>query len=485
MIPSNIGAANQSIDTTDDGASITRPFGPRKWAIWFAYIALLGGAVLLFSMVRTWGDSLAAMAGSAPLGLTRAPGHAAVLPHLLLALAVVASAAQGMGYCVERFLRQPPVVGEIAAGIVLGPSCLGALAPDVTSFLFPSAIMGHIGVIASIGVVLFMFLVGLEMNLGMLRESTQATLSIAHASIVVPFSLGALLSLLLYPVYSHRGVDFTVFSLFVGTSLSVTAFPVLVRILGDWKLQATPLGTAAIGCAAVDDASAWCLLAFVSGFARAKLGDAVWTVASAALFVVVMWLVVRPLAVSLVAKAERSKGHSSLPFAVTLACLLVSAAITEGIGIHALFGAFAFGACLPHCGWVAEQLKARLNHLVVVLFLPVFFAFTGLRTHLALVGTLRDLGFCILIIAVASLGKFGGCYSAARYVGTPHRHALALGVLMNTRGLMELIVLNVGFDMGVLSPTLFAMLVVMALVTTFATSPLLAWLKVGRTRGLA
>ncbi len=478
MLQSNVkNSGGEGFDTPDAAAGFRTP---GTMAAWVAYIVLLGGAIALFCAVRAWGSDLEVLHALPLPGPTVSAAGSGTLPRLLLAIAIVALCARVTGYAFQRFLHQPAVVGESAAGILLGPSCLGAVAPDLASILFPANILEHLRMVASIGIVLFMFLVGLELDVSVLRGKARATLAVAHASILVPFSLGALLSLLLYPRYSHHGVPFTVFALFVGTSLSVTAFPVLVRILADRGLQATRLGVTAISCAAVNDATAWCLLALVSSVASARLGEALRTIALTVAFVIVMWRVVQPIGKRLAASVERSKGESLVPFAFTLAGLFLSAAVTEAVGVHALFGAFAFGVCLPHDGRMAAQLRARLHDLVIVLLLPVFFAFMGLRTRLGLVSSTADVAVCVLIIAVASLGKIAGSYVAARYSGQSHADAFALGVLMNTRGLMELIVLNAGLEMGVLSPTLFAMLIVMTLVTTFATSPILTWMHRGQ-----
>lgn len=449
------------------------PGGPLLGTL-LGYGAMIAVAVALFLLVRHAGADLAAPPAPADAATPHPTAHASVLAHVLLALAAIALAARAFGAAFERFLGQPPVIGEIVAGIVLGPSVLGALSPAAQTLVLPVDAAPHLGIIAKLGVVLFMFLVGLELDGRLLRGTSHATLAISHASIVVPFVLGSMLALVLYPRYSHSGVDFTVFALFCGVSMSVTAFPVLARILTDRRMHSTSLGVTALACAAVDDATAWCLLALVSGVATAEVGSAGLTLALVLGFVVVMVTMVRPLARRLADRQQSEVGpvrHGIL--AIVLAGILLCAAATEAIGIHALFGAFLLGAVMPHEGRLASELRARLEDVVVVLLLPVFFAFTGLRTQLSLVSGADDWLLCGVIIVVATLGKFGGTLAAARFTGLRWREGSALGVLMNTRGLMELIVLNVGLDMGVLSPRLFAMLVVMALVTTFATTPIL------------
>jgi Kef-type K+ transport system membrane component KefB len=435
------------------------------------YGAMLAGAIALFFVVRAQGELL--VAPPAPVTATVAhAAHSSTLWHVLLAIAVIVIAARAGGYAFERWLGQPPVMGEIVSGLVLGPSVLGAISSDAYQFLLPTDAAPHLGIIAKIGVVLFMFLVGLELDHRLLKGSSHATLAISHASIVLPFVLGSALALVLYPRYSNASVSFTTFALFVGVSLSVTAFPVLARILTDRRVQGTPLGVTAIACAAVDDVTAWCLLALVSGIATSQLSGVYVTLCVVALYVLAMVFLARPLFSRLAAREEKRAGPVSLNvLALVFAAVLLSSVATEAMGIHALFGAFLVGAILPHEGRLAEQLRARLEDVVVVLLLPVFFAFTGMRTEIGLVSTASDWLMCLAIIAVATLGKFGGTVLAARFARLGWREASALGILMNTRGLMELIVLNVGLDMGVLTPTLFTMMVLMALATTLSTTP--------------
>jgi Kef-type K+ transport system membrane component KefB len=300
--------------------------------------------------------------------------------------------------------------------------------------------------------------------------------TISHASIVVPFLLGAALALWLYPLLSHEGVDFTSFALFMGVAMAITAFPVLARILTDRGMTRTELGVLALGCAAADDVTAWCLLALVVGVARAEVGGVLRVLGLALLYVGVMVALVRPLA----ARLTRRWGEGELTPAVAawvFVALLLSALATEAIGIHAIFGAFLLGAVIPHDSAVARVFTRKLEEVVTILLLPAFFAYTGMRTQIGLVGGVREWLVCAAIIAVATAGKFGGTLMAARLAGLNWRLAASLGVLMNTRGLMELIVLNVGLDLGVISPTLFAMMVLMALATTLATTPALHWLQ--------
>jgi Kef-type K+ transport system membrane component KefB len=441
---------------------------------------MLVGAVLLFLWIRSVGGGLVAPASVGGAGLALAGPARGIdnLLHVLLALLVIIVAARLAGAAFRR-IGQPPVIGEVIAGIVLGPSLLGRVSPDAYAFLLPPTVAPFLQVIAQVGVILYMFLVGLELNPVHLRRSPQTALAISHASIVVPFLLGSALALHLYPLLATGDVPFTPFALFLGVSMSVTAFPVLARILTDRRMQATPIGVMALTCAAVDDVTAWCLLALVVSVVQARGESALQTLLLTAGYIAFVFLVLRPALRGIVPRLERrldaASGHKAQnAMAFVFVLLLASALATESIGIHALFGAFLLGAVMPHDSQLARELARRLEDIVVVLLLPAFFAFSGMRTQVQLVSGAEQWLLCGLVIAVACVGKFGGTAIAARLSGLPWRDASALGILMNTRGLVELIVLNVGLDLGVISPTLFAMLVVMALVTTLMTSPILA-----------
>jgi Kef-type K+ transport system membrane component KefB len=430
------------------------------------------GTIGAFWLIRGYGEMLVAPPAApseAFAGATEQPAD--VLRHILVALAAVIVTGQLLAKLCA-YLCQPPVIGEVVAGIVLGPSLLG---PEASAWLLPPAVAPYLGLIAQLGVILYMFLVGLELNAGLLKRRAHATVATSHASILVPFLLGALLALVLYPRLSNHSVPFTSFALFMGVAMSITAFPVLARILTDRGMTQTELGIVALSCAAIDDVTAWCLLAFAVGIARAHVGEGLFVMAGALGYIAFMLLITRPMLRRVAARWETA----SLP-RQTVACvfvaLLLSVLTTEVIGIHAIFGAFLLGAVIPHESAVARALTRQLDHLVTVLLLPAFFAFTGMRTRIDLVSGLDQWVLCGLITLVAAAGKFGGTLVAARLTGLGWRAAAALGTLMNTRGLMELIVLNVGLDLQVISPTLFAMMVVMALVTTLATAPALRWL---------
>src|SRR5574341_1178075 len=445
-----------------------------KVRVAIAYGLMVILTVVAFLVIRSLATTQAAPApaGGPGFGVWERREHIDTLVHVLLALVVVIVTARVLG-AVFRYLHQPPVIGEVIAGIMLGPSLLGRVVPDVSGFLLPASVAPYFGVLAQVGVILYMFLVGLELDLGTLRRGTHATVAISHASIIAPFLLGALLALWIYPRLSSSDVPFTVFALFIGVSMSVTAFPVLARILTDRGIHKTDLGVVALTCAAVDDVTAWCLLAFVVSVAHANAGGALSTIVLAVGYIAVLVLVVRPVVARMTRRMDRSAGLTQSVIAIVIVGLLVSALTTEFIGIHAIFGAFLLGAIIPHQSVIARELTRRLEDVVVVLLLPAFFAFTGMRTEIGLVSGAGQWLLCGVIILVACAGKFGGSTLAARLTGLPWREASALGILMNTRGLVELIVLNIGLDLKVLSPTLFAMLVLMAVVTTVMTTPIL------------
>lgn len=396
------------------------------------------------------------------------------LSILLLQVIVIVVAARILG---KLFLRigQPSVIGEMVAGILLGPSLLGLVAPGVQAFLFPAPSMGALRLLSQIGVILFMFVVGIELDLAHLRHKADAAVLVSHASILVPFFLGSISSLLLYRWLAPAGVPFSAFALFMGIAMSITAFPVLARILEERRLSATPLGTTAIACAAVDDVTAWCLLAVVVAIARANgLASSALTIVLTLLFIAFMLFFVKPRADRLLgARTQGQNGSSVGLLAAIFSFVFISALCTELIGIHALFGAFLAGVCMPPNHGLRQFLRERLETFSSVLLLPLFFAFTGLRTQIGLLDDWWSWLVCLGIIAVAIAGKLGGSMFAARWTGMSWGDSFSLGTMMNTRGLVELIVLNLGYDLGILSPRIFAMLVLMALVTTFMTGPLL------------
>jgi Kef-type K+ transport system membrane component KefB len=401
------------------------------------------------------------------------------LALLLLQVIVIVVAARLAGALLQR-LGQPRVIGEMIAGILLGPSLLGGLVPSAQTFLFPAASLGPLRMLSQIGVILFLFVVGIELDVEHLRKKAAAAVLVSHASIIVPFFLGSVLALFLYPTLAPAGLRFSAFALFMGVSMSITAFPVLARILEERNLSQTFLGSTAIACAAVDDVTAWCLLAVVVAIAKAGgLMGALTTILLTLLFIAFMLVVVRPRIARWVERQPSMRMGSGL-LAAIFAFVFASALCTEVIGIHALFGAFLAGVCMPSDSGLREFLRVRLESFSAVFLLPLFFAFTGLRTQVGLLGDWQGWLLCLGIIAVAVAGKLGGSMAAARWTGMSWTDSFSLGTLMNTRGLVELIALNIGYDLGILSPRIFAMLVLMALLTTLMTGPLLGvvgWLQ--------
>jgi Kef-type K+ transport system membrane component KefB len=447
---------------------------PFRLGTLLGYAGMILACVLTFLLIRHFGERLSApiaevVAASSARAANPTASHA--LFHVLLAMTAVITVGSLLGRVCRKF-GQPPVIGEILAGIALGPSLLGQIYPAASHYLLPDATAPLLSVIAQLGVILYMFLVGLELDAARLRSRGEATLAISHASIVAPFVLGSLLALWLYPRLSDDSVSFTGFALFLGVAMSITAFPVLARILSDRGLNRTPLGVVALACAATDDVTAWCLLAFVVGVVDSGSAQAVGVICWTLVYIAFMFFAVRPI---LARRLRQNQSHTPRELLATMfVLLLVSALITEWIGVHAIFGAFLLGAIIPHDSRLAEDFRQKLEDVVTVLLLPAFFAVTGLRTQIGLVSGWENWLFTGVIILVATAGKFGGACLAGRLTGLPWRESMALGALMNTRGLMELIVLNVGLDLGVISPRLYAMMVLMALATTVATTPLLA-----------
>ncbi len=401
------------------------------------------------------------------------------LTILLLQIVVIIIAAR-IFRSVFRKLGQPPVMGEMVAGLVLGPSFLGLISPGTMAFLFPSSSMVTLRLLSQIGVVLFMFVVGMELNVQHLREKGSAAVMISHASIIVPFLLGAALAIFLYGSLAPLNTSFNAFALFIGVAMSITAFPVLARILEDRKMSQTRLGSIAITCAAVDDATAWCVLALVIAIVKSTgIASALVTILFAFIFTTLMLFVIRPQLTRLVQHRIGDDRQSRGFIPATLAFVLLCAMFTEVIGIHALFGAFLAGVVSPALPEFRLFVKERLETFSSSALLPLFFAFTGLRTQIGLLNDWNGWMLCLGIIVVAIAGKLGGSALMARWTGMTWHDSISLGILMNTRGLVELVVLNIGYDLGILSERIFTMMVLMALVTTFMTGPLLSLVKVG------
>ena len=397
---------------------------------------------------------------------------------LLVQMMIVLLIALLCGWVAQK-LGQSHVIGEIIGGILIGPSVFGRISPHASGILFPPSSLGSFETISTIGLILFLFLIGSELDYESLsRQKTTAVLA-SGMSIFFPFVMAALVAHSLRIRFAPNGIGSLPFVLFLGISMSITAFPVLARILEERKMQSTPLGTMALMCAAVDDVCAWSLLAIALtllpyGGHSTPLGyRMLWLVA----YLAIMLGIVRPLGSWLV-KRQNSVVLSYELFGIIIAMVLGSAAATEAIGIHPLFGAFLAGVCFPRIERWQVAVRARLDMIVSVLLLPLFFAITGMRTRLDLLNGSTIWLWTGLVLFVSVAGKVGGAVSAARWTGQSWQNAMALGALLNTRGLVELVVLNIAYNAHVFSPTLFTMLVVMALVTTMMTTPVLNWLGI-------
>jgi Kef-type K+ transport system membrane component KefB len=405
------------------------------------------------------------------------------LEVLLLQIVVILAAIRLFGWLCRK-AHQPQVVGEMVAGIVLGPSLLGLVAPRAEAFVFPEQSLPFLNTLSQVGLVLFLFAVGLEHDLSRLRRHKSTALVASQAGIFVPFFLGSLLALLLYPRLADDRVSFVQFALFLGTAMSITAFPVLARILEEERLVHTDVGSTAIVCAAVNDVIGWIVVAGVLlavGAQRPKLP--LWAmVPLVVIYALVMVFGAPRLLRPLAGRCEARGGlpHSSL--AVVTLFAFASATATERLGIHPLFGAFLAGAAIPREFGFSRAVSRRLEDMTVVLLLPLFFAYSGLRTHVGLIHGAAMWMYFVAIIAVAIAGKLGGTTAAARATGMSWRESAAVGTLVNARGLVELVVLNIGLDAGIVSPSLFAIMVLMAITTTVITTPLLDWVYPERVR---
>jgi len=395
------------------------------------------------------------------------------LAILLAQIATIIFVARVFGWICSK-IKQPVVVGEMIAGILLGPSFVGMHFPEFSANLFPKASLGNLQFVSQVGLILFMYIVGMEISLKTLKDKAYDAVIISHASIFIPFTLGVGLSYFLYAQFAPANVSFSVFALFSGVAMSITAFPVLARIVQERGINKTKLGTISLTCAAADDVTAWCILAALIAFVKAgTFINGLFTVAMAIVYVTVMIKLVRPFLQRLSEKHSSAESVTRPIIAIFFLVLVLSAYTAEIIGIHALFGAFMAGAIMPEAESFRKIFIDKVQDVALVLLLPLFFVFTGLRTQIGLLNDPYMWQITALIIFVAVLGKFAGSALAAKYVGQSWKDSLSIGALMNTRGLMELVVLNIGYDLGVLSAEIFAMMVIMAIVTTCMTGPAL------------
>lgn len=371
-------------------------------------------------------------------------------------------------------IHQPTVIGEIIAGIVLGPSLLGLLFPEFSSALFPENSLGNLSLLSQVGLILFMFMVGMELDIKVIQNKVKDAVVVSNAGILIPFTLGIGLAYFIYENFAPKGVPFLSFGLFLGLAMSITAFPVLARIVQERGMHRTRIGTLVITCAAADDITAWCLLAAIIAIAKAgSFLSSLYVILLAVGYVLIMIKVVRPFLKRVGDLHDSRENMSKQVVAIFFLTLLISSYTTEIIGIHALFGAFLAGTIMPENSKFRNIFIQKIEDVALVLLLPLFFVFTGLRTQIGLLNDIYLWKITGLIILVAISGKFMGSAIASRIMGQNWRDSLTIGALMNTRGLMELVVLNIGYDLGILSPEVFSMMVIMALVTTFMTGPAL------------
>ena len=395
------------------------------------------------------------------------------LAILLAQIVTIIIVARFFGW-IFRKIGQPSVIGEILAGIFLGPSLVGSYFPEFSSALFPVASLGNLQFLSQIGLILFMFVVGMELDLKALKNKANEAVVISHASIVIPFTLGVGLAYFVYHKFAPEGVHFLAFSLFLGIAMSITAFPVLARIVQERGINKTRLGAIVITCAAADDITAWCILAVVIAIVKAgTFVSALYIILLAFLYVLCMLFVVKPFLKRIGDLYSSSENLSKPVVSIFFLTLILSSYATEIIGIHALFGAFMTGVIMPDISKFRTVFIEKVEDIALILLLPLFFVFTGLRTEIGLINDPYLWKVTGFIILVAVVGKFFGSALAAKFVGQNWRDSLTIGALMNTRGLMELVVLNIGLDLKVLTPEVFTMMVIMALVTTFMTGPAL------------
>lgn len=396
---------------------------------------------------------------------------------LLLQIIVILITCRLFGWLFAK-MQQPTVIGEIVAGIVLGPSVLGHLLPSVSAFLFPYDSLQNINMLSQFGLILFMFAIGMELNITEVRQKLKETILISHTSTIFPFFLGMVTAYFLYNKYAYESTPFLSFALFVSIALSITAFPVLARIIQEKGLTKTHLGTISLASAANGDITAWCLLAVVVAIAQAgSMLSAIYNIGFSFIYLLLMFTVIRPF-LRMIGhiyhnKEVVDKGLVAFMFLL----LIVSSYLTEILGLHALFGAFVAGVVMPDNIKFRKIMTEKVEDVSLALFLPLFFVSTGLRTEIGLLNSPELWYMCGIFILVAIIGKFGGSLVAARFVGETWKDSLYIGALMNTRGLMELVVLTIGYDMKILTPPIFVMLVLMTLVTTFMTTPLISFIQ--------
>lgn len=441
------------------------------------YLLLIVGFTVVLYWAIQEGKVLETKTVDRPL---KAIMDASISLHLKSPLAIILSqvfiiilAARIFGK-IFKMMGQPTVIGEVVSGIFLGSSFLGTYFPSFSDFIFPTTSLGNLHLFSQFGLILFMFIVGMELDLNALTKRIGSAVMISHASIIIPFSLGMMLAYFLYSEFAPHNVSFLSFSLFMGISMSITAFPVLARILKERGLISTHLGIITLACAAIDDVTAWCMLAVVIAVVKAEsLSSCMLTITMAMGYIILMLKVIRPLLRKFWENQTEDLKMGFDRITILFGILLLSSYVTEVIGIHSLFGAFLVGVIMPTQSGFRQKLIEKIDFISLGLLLPLYFAYSGLRTQLGLLNNIHLWAVFCLILLIAVLGKFGGSMFAAKFVGQSWKDSLAIGTLMNTRGLMELVVLNIGYDLGVLTQTFFSIMILMALLTTLMTGPCL------------
>ncbi|HKY23013.1 MAG TPA: cation:proton antiporter [Vicinamibacterales bacterium] len=395
--------------------------------------------------------------------------------QFFLQLTVILLACRVVGGLM-RFVGQPRVMGEMIAGVLLGPSLLGAIAPSMHAALFPPASLGVMSVVSQLGLVLYMFVVGTHLHTDFIKQAFRGAMLISLAGVIAPFVLGAALASFLHTDgrFFAAGVSSWQSMIYLGAAMSVTAFPVLARIIQERGIAGTALGTLALAAGATDDAIAWCLLAIVLAGFNSHFSLAAWAIMGGAAYAAIVLVFVRPLLAKMGNAAEREGSLGVGGLMLILAMLMAGAWFTDTIGVHAVFGAFVMGVAMPR-GVVTKDFSDHIEPLASALLVPLFFAYSGFSTRMGLLWSGELLLLAVVVILIASTGKGVACWAAARFAGRPNREALAMGALMNARGLMELIILNIGLERGLITPTLFAVMVMMTIATTVAAGPLFDW----------
>lgn len=425
-----------------------------------------------FDLLATLADVFAKHGPAAPaVAQTYSPNDFSI--RFFLQLAIILLACRIVGWFGRKFLAQPQVVGEMIAGVLLGPSLFGMLAPETQAAIFPKEMRNVLYTGAQLGVGLYMFLVGTTLRLDHFATKARSAVGVSVAGIAAPFFIAFLITplLLTVPGLFADGISTANATLFMGACIALTAFPMLARIINERGLQNTSLGTLSLTAGAFDDAVSWCVLALVLAAFGAGPGVAVLAIGGGVIYAAFIMLFGRRLLAPLGRIVEREGHMSTTILGITMALFCLSAFVMDAVGIHAIFGGFILGAVMPR-GLFAEELKKKVEPLAVVLLLPMFFTYSGLNTRLDMIDTMKLFLIALGILAASVLAKFGACYVAARLAGEDNRTALGIGALMNSRGLMELIIINIGLQKGIIGPALFSMLVLMAVVTTMMATPL-------------